>query len=147
MDVKSDKQRDSLLDDLVGHQLRCIQLELKKYFYEEFKGHNLTSIQIAVLLRLQEVEHISQGDLGSDISVDPTILIRPLKDLEKVGFITRMRNPNDLRVQTIQLTGKGKQKANKVKTLILNADKRLTSNLSSKERATLLEVLHKIRSK
>jgi DNA-binding MarR family transcriptional regulator len=147
MSVKNDKQKDSLLDELVGHQLRCIQLELKKYFNEDFKDHNLTSIQIAVLLRLQEAGQISQGSLGSDISVDPTILIRPLKDLEKAGFITRIRNPNDLRVQTIQLTGKGKQKANKVKTLILNADKKLTSNLSSKERSTLLEVLHKIRNK
>lgn len=145
MDENRELRTTSFLNGSVGHQLRCTQIALNKRYYELFNDFGLTTIQIAILIRLSEMGDMTQRALGADVSVSPSILVRLLKELEKDGFIRRKRPPEDLRTQHIELTSKGKQKAKNAKTLIMKVEKKLSSVLSPQEKSDLLNALHKIR--
>ena len=58
--------------------------------------------------------------------------------LEKAGLVTRLRDPNDRRSVTVQLTNKGLEQVDNVMPILFEQENQLLENLSKTETKTLI---------
>lgn len=63
--------------------------------------------------------------------------------LEKAGLVTRLRDPNDRRSVTVQLTNKGLEQVDNVMPVLFEQENQLLENLSKTETKTLISLLKK----
>lgn len=71
------------------------------------KPLGLTYTQYIVFMVLWEKESVTVGQLGSTLHLDAGTLTPLLKNLQKEGYITRKRSPEDERVTIVSITDKG----------------------------------------
>lgn len=64
--------------------------------------------------------------------------------LEKEGYVTRDSDPKDARSYLLHATEKGREFAEKLNEVILEADREILSPLTAEEQETLLKLLEKI---
>ena len=63
--------------------------------------------------------------------------------LEKAGLVTRLRDPNDRRSGTVQLTNKGLEQVDNVMPVLFEQENQLLENLSKTETKMLISLLKK----
>ncbi|MEO0434222.1 MAG: MarR family transcriptional regulator [Cyanobacteria bacterium J06656_5] len=63
--------------------------------------------------------------------------------LEKAGLVTRLRDPDDRRSVTVQLTNKGLEQVDNVMPVLFEQENQLLENLSKTETKTLISLLKK----
>ena len=63
--------------------------------------------------------------------------------LEKAGLVTRLRDPNDRRSVTVQLTNKGLEQVDNVMPVLFEQENQLLENLSKTETKMLISLLKK----
>ena len=71
------------------------------------KPIGLTYTQYIVFMVLWEKEKVSVGELGRELHLDAGTLTPLLKNLEKLGYVTRERLKEDERVTLVGITEKG----------------------------------------
>lgn len=90
-------------------------------FAQAYKQHlepmGLTYPQYLVMLLLWDKEGRSVNELGQPLQLDSGTLTPLLKRMEKAGFVTRQRDPNDERVTRIYLTAHGKSLQDKARAI------------------------------
>ena len=62
-----------------------------------------------VLSTLLESGPLTQIQLATTLSIDRTVMVYLLDEMEETGLVERVRNASDRRSFLIQLTGKGRQ--------------------------------------
>lgn len=94
----------------IDHQLRAAWRAVAKMYNEQAARHDSTMSMAFVLLNIDKRNGTPSTALGPSMGMEPTSLSRVLKSMEKKGFITRKKNPNDGRSVLIKLTKEGKEK-------------------------------------
>jgi len=101
---------DSLkLQNQVCFPLYACSKELVRQYSPHLKKLDLTYTQYVVMMVMWEKETVSSRELADSTHLDYGTLTPVLKRLEKVGYITRKRSPEDERLLILTLTDAGRK--------------------------------------
>lgn len=131
---------EGLLLALLGQQamrrLRAAHLE-----------HGLSPRQFHVLGLLHDRGAMTQGELGSVMGVDPSILVGVLNPLEREGYLSRERDPADRRRHVVTLTRAGEQQLDRAAQAQRDAENELFAGLTVTQRNQLRALLRVLRER
>ena len=94
-----------------------------------------------VLLALTTGEHRTQGALADAVGVRQPTLTHHLDSMERAGFVTREREPDNRRVQRVVVTEAGQQLFLRLRRAAGSFDGRLRAGLDDAEVAELRRLL------
>lgn len=138
-----DKETRLSLSSLIA--LSRADQKVGKLSYETIRPSGLTTSQFAVL----EVLY-SKGDLKICQIIDSILTTSGnitviIKNLEKEGFIKKLKDPEDSRAVLISLTEKGKEVIESILPKHFENIKNIFSILDEEEKEQLIKILSKIR--
>ncbi len=146
--MKSKKTDTSSLDEALklGSQL-CFPLyaasrKIINAYTPILKPLGITYTQFIVFMVLWENDNLAVGEIGARLHLDNGTLTPLLKKMEKEGYISRKRSPQDERTVIISLTKDGI----KMKDRAREIPKKIKScvNLSSEDAGELYRILYQL---
>ncbi len=111
---------------------------------ESLKALRITFPQFGVLLRLSFQDNITQKELSDIMDTDTTTIMVICDSLEKKGFLKRMKDPSDRRVNRLVLTERGKNVVPKAYPLMMRRYEFFVNSISKKELETITPILEKL---
>ena len=142
LSVERDSVEHGILPQLVGFNLRRAYFIATQSFSEKFKS--ITAIQFAVLELVSRNRFLSQKEIARNIGTAPSVIVRPIRDLEARGLVQRTRSEQDRRNHHITLTEVGEVYMQGCRSRIHDVEEKLLSNLEPTERDQLIQLLHKL---
>ena len=109
MAEKKSKYDSLKLQNQVCFPLYACSKELVRQYSPHLKKLDLTYTQYVVMMVMWEKETVSSRELADSTHLDYGTLTPVLKRLEKVGYITRKRSPEDERLLILTLTDAGRK--------------------------------------
>jgi len=97
-----------------------------------------------VLVSLKSREHDAQRDLARAVGIEGPTLTHHLNRMESAGLITRTRRPDNRRVHDVTLTEAGHATFQRLLTTVIAFDEQLRSGLTTREVATLSQLLERL---
>jgi len=97
--------------------------------------------ELTLLARLLAEGPIPQHELAQSLSVNRSVMVHIVDDLERAGLATRERNPDDRRSHLIAATAAGAAALRAAAPAIEDADARLAGNLTAAAQRRLRELL------
>jgi MarR family transcriptional regulator for hemolysin len=107
-------------------------------------GGSASAWQVLLLVRSQQWG--TQSRMADAMGVTGATLTHHLNALEKQGLVRRWREPENRRVQKVELTAEGEVMFARLREVAQRHDTRLRSNLTDAETAQLAELLDKLRA-
>ena len=140
------KTRKSLgmLPQLLGYQLRLAQRAVFTDFAEAMGGEEVTPGLFGILVVIEANPGLKQTELAQAAHLDRSSIVPAVDKLEARGLVERRASPVDRRVNGLWLTGPGGALLRRLKRRVATHERRLTRNLSERERAQLVELLRRI---
>jgi DNA-binding MarR family transcriptional regulator len=99
---------------------------------------------LMALAILSADEGQSQQDLARHLSLDPTLVVALIDDLEEQGLCKRARHPEDRRRHVIELSAKGRRVYKEARALAVKVGDAIFAPLDRSERAQLTESLQRV---
>lgn len=133
-----------LLEDLhrkPGHLIRRAQQIAVAIFIEECAGFDLTPVQYAAMVAIQEIEGIDATRLSAQIAFDRSTLGNVLERLEARGFVERYQSSDDKRIKLLKLTPQGRSVTRRAEEAVRRTQDRILAPLAPKDRQLLLNLL------
>jgi DNA-binding MarR family transcriptional regulator len=124
-----------------GHLIRRAQQIAVAIFIEECAAFDLTPVQYAAMVAIQENEGIDATRLSAQIAFDRSTLGNVLERLEARGFIERYPSPDDKRIKLLKLTPQGRAVTRRAEAAVRRTQDRILAPLAPKDRSALLELL------
>jgi len=131
------------LDAQIGFLLRRAHQRHVSIF-KEYMTHDLTPQQLAVLARLNEVEAVSQNELGRQTAMDQSTINGVVRRLLKRGLLLKKHDDNDKRRIVLELSDEGKLVFQEVFETAQNISKMTLQPLKPQKRLELLKLLELI---
>ncbi len=127
--------------DSLGYNIINVSWQLKETLRKAFlsKGFDVTPDQFAVLLRLWELDGISQIELCQKTCKNKSNLTRILDSMEKRELVFRQLSKQDRRSYSIFLTEKGNSLKDGLITTALQVQNELFNGVSNEEAKILLK--------
>lgn len=134
------RENHFLLEEQLCFSTYTLSKQFTKFYRPILEPFSLTYPQYLVLLSLWEKPEQSVQELGEKLVLESGTLTPMLKRMEKNGYITRNRNPEDERQVIIKLT----KKANDIKDKLLEKVANCLSllNFNEKEYFDLINQLN-----
>lgn len=131
-----------LLENQLCFPLYAASREVVKRYRPHLDALGLTYTQYIVLMVVWAEGTVSVRDLGRRLYLDSGTLTPVLKTLEKAGFITRHRSPEDERVLLVTITEEGI--ALRERAMDVPAAMKGCVSLDQQEAETLYRLLYKV---
>ena len=132
------------LPDLLGYHLRRAQSAVFQDFAATMNGANVTPGQFGVLALIEANAGLSQTRLAEILGIDRSTLVAVIDKLEHQGLVERAARPNDRRSHALKLSRQGQSRFVSLARLVKKHETRIARQLSTRERATLIELLQRI---
>ncbi|MDI3516664.1 MAG: MarR family transcriptional regulator, organic hydroperoxide resistance regulator [Thermotogota bacterium] len=87
---------------------------IKKVGRQVLKDYDLTSAQFEVLQKLYFNGKMRMSDISRELGVAKSTITGIVRGLESAGYVVKAKDPNDLRVNVLELTSRGKEIIEKV---------------------------------
>jgi len=87
---------------------------------------------------------ITMGELSRDLEVPLSTATRTMDWLVNNGYAQRLPDPKDRRIVRVELTGKGKETFQTIRTFMLGRVEQAMSPLSATEQKTFITLLNKV---
>jgi len=111
---------------------------------EDFAAAGVRKYHFTVLVALAESGATSQAALGRRLSIDRSDLVAVLNDLERDGFVERVRDEQDRRRNVVRLTATGAGALERLDDRVEAAQDALLDPLSPAERRQLHSLLTRV---
>lgn len=131
-----------ILEDQYGYQLRRAVQRYQVIFARLIP--DLTTMQFASLVRLDQRGPMSQNLLGREASMDAATVKGVVMRLEAMGLVRREADPDDKRRLTVEITEAGRALLQKTYEPAVQAMDQALAPLSAAERATLMALLSRL---
>ena len=105
---------------------------------------DVTSVQYAVLLVLEQRPGVSQRELGDELDLDRSTIAELAARMVRNGLVERISDPQDKRRNTLFLTTTGRELLAGLKPRVGNVERVLTQQLSATERDTLRQLIERL---
>jgi len=100
-----------------------------------------TSVQYSVLVVVDQDGPMSQRELCDKVDLDRSTITDLLTRMERRGLILRRPDPEDGRRKSVVLTDEGRAERRRLRPLVEQVEKELTSALTGAEREALRDAL------
>lgn len=97
-----------------------------------------------VLATLEEFGPGAQAEIGRRLGIDPSDMVAILNDLERAGYVSRERDPDDRRRNSVTMTAAGAETLVRFDAAIADAQDEMLGSLSAAERDQLLTLLKRL---
>jgi len=136
----------ALLDSTakLGLLIGRVKKKMQKRMSDLLKPYELTPEQRAILLTLSANGPMTQAQICSFTSTEPSNLSTTLKRLLQKEYITRIDHPNDPRAYLIEVSQKTKSIEKELSNLSVFIDERLTQGIDLEALSTTFETLETI---
>ena len=124
-----------------GHLIRRAQQIAVAIFIEECAAFDLTPVQYAAMVAIQENEGIDATRLSAQIAFDRSTLGNVLERLEARGFVERYASPEDKRVKLLRLAPQGRSVTQHAEEAVKRTQERILAPLDPAKRRVLLDLL------
>ena len=128
----------------VGKYISIIHRTGSSFLSKEFSKFNIGSGQYMYLIHLYKNDGLSQEELTEILNIDKGTTAKSIKKLETEGFVMRVKDKNDKRINRVYLTPKAWEIKDEFLSSINAWENTLTSNLSYAEKEQALTLLKKI---
>ena len=128
----------------VGKYISIIHRTGSSFLSKEFSKFNIGSGQYMYLIHLYKNDGLSQEELTEILNIDKGTTAKSIKKLETEGFVMRVKDKNDKRINRVYLTHKALEIKDEFLSSINAWENTLTSNLSYAEKEQALTLLKKI---
>lgn len=118
--------------------LRKLENEITRTLSDETECCGVTVAQCHLLLETEYQGSANLGNLASALELDKSTLSRTVDGLFQNGLIDRRDDPENRRKVSIQLTGKGKEKADSINALCDKAYTRVLSFIPEDKHASVI---------
>lgn len=105
---------------------------------------DVTSVQYAVLLVLEQRPGVSQRELGDELDLDRSTIAELAARMVRNGLVERISDPHDKRRNTLFMTTTGRALLAELKPRVDNVERVLTQELSTAERDTLRHLIERL---
>jgi DNA-binding MarR family transcriptional regulator len=138
----------SVLDPeaVVGFLIHDVSRMMRNWFDTRAQHLGLTRAQWRVLIQLSAREGASQRELAEILEIDTVTLSRHIDRLERDDWLERRPDPNDRRVWRLHLTPAARPTLDEMEGLAVELQEAALQGLDAKERAVLVEALHRIKA-
>ena len=113
-------------------------------FMEELAEDQVTPIQYGLLSILVDLPGIDQFSVAEELGIDRANVADVLKRLESRRLVLRIVDPHNKRRKICLATREGAEFVEKYRSRMQNAQRRLLDPLTAAERASFVELLHKL---
>ncbi|MER6492895.1 MarR family winged helix-turn-helix transcriptional regulator [Streptomyces griseorubiginosus] len=107
-------------------------------------GLSLDRFDAAILRRIAECGPLRPGVLAVRLSVEASHVTRQLRQLEKVGYVTRVPDADDRRAQRVQLTQSGPAAAERMQEVRIRGMAMAPADWSREDLAQLAALFHRL---
>ena len=128
----------------VGKYISIIHRTGSSFLSKEFSKFNIGSGQYMYLIHLYKNDGLSQEELTEILNIDKGTTAKSIKKLETEGFVMRVKDKNDKRINRVYLTPKALEIKDEFLSSINAWENTLTLNLSYAEKEQALTLLIKI---
>ena len=128
----------------VGKYISIIHRTGSSFLSKEFSKFNIGSGQYKYLIHLYKNDGLSQEELTEILNIDKGTTAKSIKKLETEGFVMRVKDKNDKRINRVYLTPKALEIKDEFLSSINAWENTLTLNLSYAEKEQALTLLKKI---
>jgi DNA-binding MarR family transcriptional regulator len=99
--------------------------------------------QVYILATLRDRGELPQTTLCDMMKTTQNTVVTWLNELEELGFVSRIRDPNDRRKHNVELTDKGNAALDRAETELRRLEDETLSGLGADERTQLRRLLAK----
>jgi DNA-binding MarR family transcriptional regulator len=133
-----------VLEDQIGFLLRCAHQRATETFNAVMAEFSITPTQFAALAKLDDLQAVSQNQLGRLTAMDPATISGVIGRLATRGYVQTSPDPNDGRVVVLGLTPAGKAAVTAMKAVAANVSRKTLEPLTAADAAALVAALTKI---
>lgn len=130
----------------VGRAYFELHHALRRTVDQTMAAAGLTLAKAKVLMHLSETGPMNHATLAGLLGFAPRSVTDTVDALERDGLVTRTESPDDRRARIVALTASGKQASELAKVVRLKAMTEIFGSITVAERATLLDLLTKVRT-
>ncbi len=99
-----------------------------------------------ILVSLKSQAHGAQRQIADAVGIEGATLTHHLNRMESAGLVTRRRDPDNRRVQHVELTDDGESLFTALLQRVVAFDAQLRSGLNERELTQLSRLLHRLAS-
>lgn len=114
------------------------------FLRERFTDLDLEPRLLPFLLLLSSRDGVRQEDLSADTGLDKTTVAHAVKRLAHLGYVSRERNPTDLRCYRLTLTPKGRALVPLVRDAMHRWHAGVLATFTDEERRVLEDLLRRM---
>ena len=132
--------------DKCGLLIKQINDALEKQANNALRGLDLTMVQVAVLLQLNELpdKQTSLKELERFLRVAQSTTAGIVARLEQKGLVEGVGDPSDKRIKMVRITAQGEQCCAGSRVNMDNTEEMLLSSLSKEEQQTFKTLLQRV---
>lgn len=132
------------LDELIGYHLRRAYSSMSADFAQTFADTGMRQPLFGALSVISANPGINQGQVGNVLGIQRTNMVALVNKLVDQGFVVRQLASKDRRAFSLTLTEQGQHILRVTLDNIRRHEDRMLRGLTTKERAVLTTLLHKI---
>ena len=121
-----------------------IYLKSRRLSEESLKTVGITFPQFGALFNLSFQDNITQKELSERLDTDTTTVMVICDSLEKKGYLKRVKDPTDRRVNRLILTSEGRNVLAEAYPLMMNRYKFFTESVDQKEVEVIIPILEQL---
>lgn len=125
-------------------RLGLLGARLTQAFSERIEQIGVTHKQVGLLAVVNAGLAQSQRDIAMRLQVAPSLVVSLVDQLIEIGAVTRSRSASDRRVQTIELTARGRELLRESESVAVELDSAFRATLSGPGRAALDKLLREL---
>src|SRR3954470_631190 len=128
----------------VGLRVQRVAKVLNRAFEDELAAAGGSVPAWLILLSLKSGRPETQRELAAAVNIQGATLTHHLDAMEKSGLVTRTRDPENRRVQRVELTDEGDKAFNRMRGAAMAWDQKLRRGLSDADEERLAKLLERL---
>ena len=132
------------MQGLVGYNIRRAELFMRQAFDRSVGESGLRPSEFSILVLVDSNALVTQTDLGHALNIRRPNMVVLTEGLEHRGLVVRAEHEHDRRMQTLQLTVKGKALLREALRRLREGEREAYACWSERERAQVVALLRRL---
>ena len=128
----------------IMHQIVHFAIKHRKVMQIRLDETGIFHAQHRLLMKISRNQYASQKELAESMEVSTATIAVSLKKLEKGGYIQKIMDKSDNRLNHIVITEKGNQVVEQSKQIFDHSERKLFQGFTDEEKRTLFGLMQKL---
>lgn len=135
---------DKIINKKIIHQLINFAMKHRRIMQNYLDETGVYQAQHRLLMEISRNPNISQNEIAKIMDVSAATIAVSLKKLEKGGYINKVMDEEDNRLNKITVTEKGNRVVEQSKRIFESTDRKVFEGFTQEEKSTLSSLLQKL---